>query len=209
MEKTCKEEADKPDSSVPGILLSRDAAFLFLCHSWCFLTALACPFSSSLLVASTKRIVELAKGPLGAIENSVVETVNFSIENVKSFSQPQDRLGRYCFMHANLDSLRTSYENNNNKNILLQKFVDFFFFLTLFSARVCADASPAKHVQGNGTGNCTVGSGFSSCSSLDQISPVHLFVPERSKQNWFGFLRLVFFSKKALRETAFLESTVK
>lgn len=144
MEKTCKEEADKPDSSVPGILLSRDAAFLFLCHSWCFLTALACPFSSSLLVASTKRIVELAKGPLGAIENSVVETVNFSIENVKSFSQPQDRLGRYCFMHANLDTLRTSYENNNNKNIPLQKFVGFFFLFNVIQCQSVCRCFPCK-----------------------------------------------------------------
>lgn len=30
MEKTCKEEADELDSSVPGILLSRDTADLFI-----------------------------------------------------------------------------------------------------------------------------------------------------------------------------------
>lgn len=120
-----------------------------------FFTALACPLSSGPLVASTQRIVELARGPLGAIENSVVEIVNFSVDNVKRFNQPQDRLGRYSFMHANLDSLRTSYENK--KNIALQKFVGFFFFLTLFGASVFADASSAKHVGGNRTGNCTVG----------------------------------------------------
>lgn len=127
---------------------------------------------------------------MGAVENSMVETVNFSVENVRRFNQPQDQLGRYCFMHANLDSLRTSYENKK-KNSTSK--VCWIFFLTLFSASVFADASPAKHVQGNTTGNCTVGSEFSSCSSLDQISPVHLFVPERSKQNWFGFLKLFFF----------------
>lgn len=50
-----------------------------------FFTVQSCPLSSSLPVASTKQIRELVKRPLGEMENSVVETMNFSVENIKSF----------------------------------------------------------------------------------------------------------------------------
>lgn len=168
-------------SSVPFIP-SRGSAdvethFLSFATVNAFSTVLSCPLSSSLPVASTKWIHELAKRPLGETENCRKGS-EFFRRKCKEFLTNHETHSEGNVQHVWTEALSVTLKTT--KKSAASKVWGFFFSM-LFSASVFPEASPAKHVGGSRTKKLQGGLSFLQLQFIRSDSPLYTCVSLRSQ----------------------------